>query len=90
MRRNPGVATLEQTGEDQMTLAWEGEDGSESAMDMTLRQAADLQAGEPVSGYGLVRRATPRERIARLRAMNDQIAERMADLEAEYPDLREG
>jgi hypothetical protein len=88
--RNPGVATLEQTGEDQMTLAWESADGSASEMDMSLRQAADLQAGEPVSGYGLVRRATPQERIARLRAMNDQIAERMADLEDQYPDLREG
>lgn len=86
--RRPGVATLERVGEDQMALCWESEDGSASAMDMSLRQAADLQAGEPVSGYGMVRRATPRERIARLRAANDQIEERMAELETEHPELR--
>jgi hypothetical protein len=85
----PGVATCEQTGEDQVTLSWEGPDGSLAEVDMSLREAANLQAGQPVSGYGRGRRFSPVERRVGLVARNDQIRERMGELEDQYPQLRE-
>lgn len=82
------TATFEQTGPDQVTLSWEGEYGTLTEVDMSLREAADLQAGRPVSGYGS-RRFTLPERRAGLEARNDQIKERMGELEDAYPQLRD-
>jgi hypothetical protein len=84
-----GEATFTQTGEDEVTLSWEAQDGALVELPMSLRDAANLQAGQPVSSYGPGRRFTLPERRAALQARQDQIRERMADLEDQYPELRE-
>ncbi|MET0306296.1 MAG: hypothetical protein ABW196_08715 [Solirubrobacterales bacterium] len=84
-----GVGTFDQTGPDQVTLSWEAPDGAITEVDMSLRDAANLQSGQPVSGYGTSRRFSNPERRAALRARCDQIGERVADLEALYPQLRQ-
>jgi hypothetical protein len=85
----PGVATFEQTGEDQVTLSWEAEDGALVEVPMSLRDAANLQTGQPVSSYGPGRRFSLTDRRAALEARQGQIKGRMADLEDEYPQLRD-
>lgn len=84
-----GPATFEQTGPDQVTLSWEAGDGALVEVPMSLREAAALQGGQPVSSYGPGHRFTLPERRAALQARQDQIRERMADLEDQYPELRE-
>jgi hypothetical protein len=86
---NPGVATMEQTGPDEVTLSWEARDGTLTEVPMSLREAAALQDGKPVSGYGRARHFSLSDRRAALVARNDQIGERMAELEAQHPELRD-
>lgn len=84
-----GVATFEQTGPDEVTLSWEAEDGALVEVPMSLRDAADLQMGKPVSSYGPGRRFTLTGRRAALEARNEGIRERMGQLQDQYPQLRD-
>lgn len=81
----PGVASFEQTGPDEVTLSWEARDGTLTEVPMSLREAADLQAGKPVSGYGRSRHFSLSDRRAALVARNDQIRERLAEIEGAHP-----
>jgi hypothetical protein len=75
-----GEASFGCSGDDLVTMRWEGGDGSLHELDLDLRELADLQAGRAVSGYGSERSATLRQRIATALAKGDQIRARMDDL----------
>lgn len=83
----PGEATYTQTGEDEVTLSWEGRDGTLSELPLTLRELAELEAGKPFAAYARARRYTLRERIGAHRAKGDQIAARMDEMRRKYPGI---
>jgi hypothetical protein len=83
----PEEASFERSGDDMVTLRWEGRDGSLHELDFDLRELADLQAGKAVSGYGRERSATLRQRIATALAKGDQIRARMDELRRRYPGI---
>lgn len=65
---DPGMATFKRTSEDNVTMAWESEDGWLMAMELDLRRLASLRVGEPAGFCVRPRSYAPRVRIAALRA----------------------
>jgi hypothetical protein len=73
---------------DTITIAWENNVGERCELDLDLRDAARLQAGESIAWHGdSPRRWTLGDRIAALQARQDQIEARMRELADEHPGL---
>jgi hypothetical protein len=69
--------------DDKVRFTWEGADGALVEADLTLDQAAALQRGEPVAGYGLARHFTLDERIAATRARLESLRAELFAFKAE-------
>ena len=85
----PGAGWFERgAGEDIVVFCLETEDGSLREVDLDLREAARVQAGQAVAVYGGRHWSAP-ERIAALDRRNAEIAARMEELREQYPELGE-
>lgn len=75
---------------DTIAFEWEDADGGLNVATFDLDQAAALQRGERVAGFGLTEYYSPADRIAAARARLDQIAERKAEMRREFPGIDRG
>ncbi len=73
---------------DHVVFQFEDADGGLNVAELDLDQAAAMQRGETVSGFGLSTYYSLADRIAIAKANLDGVRARKAEMETEYPELR--